>query len=173
MLFYSLYLDAQVGGLVTSLTHRGNPLNFTLSPVADETDLYAAEAGEWRLMFNRECQFTEYLGNQDKNGYYFGISHKVTVDRVKEARTRRWRGLDIFFTQLLFQDLYDLGQKLGRLKTIKEKQQFKQTYVDGPAAFQTLTGNDAASHVIVVKCFSPSGGSRIFKFSVGYTLCPS
>ena len=98
VLFYSLYLDAQVGGLVTSLTHRGNPLNFTLSPVADETDLYAPEAGEWRLMFNRQCQFTEYLGNQDKDGYYFGISHKVTVDRVKEARTRRWRGLDIFYT---------------------------------------------------------------------------
>lgn len=102
MLFYSLYLDAQVGGLVTSLTHRGNPLNFTLSPVADETDLYATEAGEWRLMFNRESQFTEYLGNQDKNGYYFGISHKVTVDRVKEARTRRWRGLDIFLHNFCF-----------------------------------------------------------------------
>lgn len=34
-----------------------------------------------------------------------------------------------------------MSQKLARLKTIKEKQQFKTSYVDGPDAFQTLTGN--------------------------------
>ena len=87
---FSLYLDAQLGGLVTSLIHRGNPLNFTLNSVnqgENEADL-TQEAGEWRLLFHRECQFTDYLGARDKEGNYSGFSYKVTLDRVKDVSIR-------------------------------------------------------------------------------------
>lgn len=87
-MFIRLYLDAQVGGLVQSLIHRGDPLNFNLHPVREnenDPDPYEGEAGAWRLMYNREAQWLDYLGRADSQGFYFGVSHKVKIDTVKEV----------------------------------------------------------------------------------------
>ena len=103
LLSYRLYLDAQLGGIVTSLIRRGSPLNFILNPVGDceaDTELYEREAGEWRLiittgtssplftyrlMFHRQCQWSDYLGQKDDESYYAGTSHRVSLSRVEEA----------------------------------------------------------------------------------------
>jgi hypothetical protein len=48
-----LYLDCQLGGMVTSLIRRGSPLNFILNPVQEteaDAELHSGEAGEWRLI---------------------------------------------------------------------------------------------------------------------------
>ena len=73
---------------MTSLVRRGSPLNLILNPVLEteaDAELHSGEAGEWKLMFHRECEFTDYLGKPDDEGYYSGTSHRVTVQRVQEA----------------------------------------------------------------------------------------